>query len=214
MSCVRGSLITISAPSGAGKTSLVNKLIAADNRLHVSVSHTTRAIRPGETDGVNYHFLQQAEFDQMVADNSFLEYATVFGNSYGTSKLWVNEQLELGFDVILEIDWQGAQQAHQWLRSKQDASGIGIFILPPSLQALYARLTHRGQDGDDVIAARMASAVDEMSHFEQADFLVINDDFDVALTDLEAIIQASRLRLPRQKQQYDALVQALLAAKG
>jgi len=107
MSCVRGSLITISAPSGAGKTSLVNKLIAADNRLHVSVSHTTRAIRPGETDGVNYHFVQQTEFDQMVADNSFLEYATVFGNSYGTSKLWVNEQLELGFDVILEIDWQG-----------------------------------------------------------------------------------------------------------
>lgn len=214
MSCVRGSLITISAPSGAGKTSLVNKLIAADNRLHVSVSHTTRAIRPGETDGVNYHFLQQAEFDQMVADNSFLEYATVFGNSYGTSKLWVNEQLELGFDVILEIDWQGARQAHQWLQSKQDANGIGIFILPPSLQALYARLTHRGQDGDDVIAARMASAVDEMSHFEQADFLVINDDFDVALTDLEAIIQASRLRLPRQKQQYDALVQALLAARG
>lgn len=214
MSCVRGSLITISAPSGAGKTSLVNKLIAADNRLHVSVSHTTRAIRPGETDGVNYHFVQQAEFDQMVADNSFLEYATVFGNSYGTSKLWVNEQLELGFDVILEIDWQGAQQAHQWLQSKQDANGIGIFILPPSLQALYARLTQRGQDGDDVIAARMAVAVDEMSHFEQADFLVINDDFAVALADLEAIIQASRLRLPRQKQQYDALVQSLLAAKG
>jgi guanylate kinase len=214
MSCVRGSLITISAPSGAGKTSLVNKLIAADNRLHVSVSHTTRAIRPGETDGVNYHFVQQTEFDQMVADNSFLEYATVFGNSYGTSKLWVNEQLELGFDVILEIDWQGAQQAHQWLQSKQDANGIGIFILPPSLQALYARLTHRGQDGDDVIAARMAAAVDEMSHFEQADFLVINDDFAVALADLEAIIQAGRLRLPRQKQQYDALVQSLLAAKS
>lgn len=214
MSCVRGSLITISAPSGAGKTSLVNKLIAADNHLHVSVSHTTRAIRPGETDGVNYHFVQQAEFDQMVADNSFLEYATVFGNSYGTSKLWVNEQLELGFDVILEIDWQGAQQAHQWLQSKQDANGIGIFILPPSLQALYARLTQRGQDGDDVIAARMAAAVDEMSHFEQADFLVINDDFAVALADVEAIIQASRLRLSRQKQRYDALVQSLLAAKG
>ena len=211
MSPVRGNLFTVSAPSGAGKTSLVNALVATDERLRVSVSNTTRAIRPGETDGVNYHFTDAATFEQMIEDGSFLEYATVFGNSYGTSKIWVNEQLDLGFDVILEIDWQGALQAHQWLMAEQGSAGVGIFILPPSLDALRSRLVGRGQDGSDVIDGRMAAAVDEMSHFEQADYLVINDDFDIALADLKAVILATRLRLSQQQRQYQPLLASLLA---
>ncbi len=210
MSPVRGNLFTVSAPSGAGKTSLVKALVAADARLHVSVSHTTRAIRPGEVNGVNYHFTETATFKQMIDDGSFLEYATVFGNSYGTSKIWVNEQLDNGFDVILEIDWQGALQAHEWLKAEQGSSGVSIFILPPSLEALRSRLEGRGQDGNDVIDGRMAAAVDEMSHFEQADYLIINDDFNVALADLEAVILATRLRLNQQQQQYRPLLASLL----
>ena len=211
MSPVRGNLFTVSAPSGAGKTSLVNALVATDERLRVSVSNTTRAIRPGETDGVNYHFTEAAVFEQMINDGSFLEYATVFGNSYGTSKIWVNEQLELGFDVILEIDWQGALQAHQWLMTEQGSAGVGIFILPPSLDALRSRLEGRGQDGSDVIDGRMAAAVDEMSHFEQTDYLIINDDFDIALADLKAVILATRLRLSQQQRQFQPLLASLLA---
>ncbi len=211
MSPVRGNLFTVSAPSGAGKTSLVNALVATDERLRVSVSNTTRAIRPGETDGVNYHFTDAATFEQMIEDGSFLEYATVFGNSYGTSKIWVNEQLDLGFDVILEIDWQGALQAHQWLMAEQGSAGVGIFILPPSLDALRSRLEGRGQDGSDIIDGRMAAAVDEMSHFEQADYLIINDDFDIALADLKAVILAIRLRLSQQQRQYQPLLASLLA---
>tara|TARA_B110000967_G_scaffold133255_1_gene136022 strand:+ start:838 stop:1476 length:639 start_codon:yes stop_codon:yes gene_type:complete len=211
MSPVRGNLFTVSAPSGAGKTSLVNALVATDERLRVSVSNTTRAIRPGETDGVNYHFTDAATFEQMIEDGSFLEYATVFGNSYGTSKIWVNEQLDLGFDVILEIDWQGAMQAHQWLMAEQGSAGVGIFILPPSLDALRSRLEGRGQDGSDIIDGRMAAAVDEMSHFEQADYLIINDDFDIALADLKAVILATRLRLSQQQRQYQPLLASLLA---
>ena len=211
MSPVRGNLFTVSAPSGAGKTSLVNALVATDERLRVSVSNTTRAIRPGETDGVNYHFTDAATFEQMIEDGSFLEYATVFGNSCGTSKIWVNEQLDLGFDVILEIDWQGAMQAHQWLMAEQGSAGVGIFILPPSLDALRSRLEGRGQDGSDIIDGRMAAAVDEMSHFEQADYLIINDDFDIALADLKAVILATRHRLSQQQRQYQPLLASLLA---
>ncbi len=211
MSPVRGNLFTVSAPSGAGKTSLVNALVATDERLCVSVSNTTRAIRPGEIDGVNYHFTEAAVFEQMINDGSFLEYATVFGNSYGTSKIWVNEQLELGFDVILEIDWQGALQAHQWLMAEQGSAGVGIFILPPSLDALRSRLEGRGQDGSDIIDGRMAAAVDEMSHFEQTDYLIINDDFDIALADLKAVILATRLRLSQQQRQFQPLLASLLA---
>lgn len=211
MSPVRGNLFTVSAPSGAGKTSLVEALVATDNRLRVSVSHTTRTIRPGEVDGVNYHFTESANFEQMVEEGSFLEYATVFGNAYGTSKIWVNEQLDLGFDVILEIDWQGAHQAHEWLKAEQGSAGIGIFILPPSLDALQSRLKGRGQDDSDVIEQRMAAAVAEISHYEQADYLIINDDFEVALADLKAVILATRQRLDQQQRQYQPLLDALLA---
>lgn len=210
MGSVRGKLFTVSAPSGAGKTSLVKALLAKDKQLAVSVSHTTRDIRPGEVDGVNYHFVSLTQFESMIGENSFLEYATVFGNAYGTSKIWVNEQLERGLDVILEIDWQGAVQAHNWLLESQGVAGIGIFILPPSLEALSARLNNRGQDDSAVIASRMAAAVDEISHYEQANYLVINDDFEVALADLESIIRASRLGLDSQKQQYSSLLADLL----
>ena len=210
MASVRGQLFTVSAPSGAGKTSLVDALLAADQRLKVSVSHTTRPMRPGEEDGINYHFVDASTFAQMVNDGRFLEHATVFGNAYGTSKDWVDRQLSLGTDVILEIDWQGAQQTHQWLATELGESGVGIFILPPSMAALQARLTGRGQDDEAVIAGRMAVAVDEMRHYHQADYIIINDDFETALSDLQAVIQAQRLSRSQQQRQYKDLLAALI----
>lgn len=207
---VRGNLFTVSAPSGAGKTSLVNALLASDQRLKVSVSHTTRPMRPGEVDGVNYHFVDAPTFTHMVGDNRFLEHATVFGNAYGTSKAWVNQQLDCGADVILEIDWQGAQQTHHWLATELGESGVGIFILPPSMAALQARLTGRGQDNEAVIAGRMAAAVDEVRHYHHADYLIVNDDFDEALVDLQAVIQAQRLSRGQQACQYAELLAALI----
>ncbi len=210
MASVRGQLFTVSAPSGAGKTSLVDALLVADQRLKVSVSHTTRPMRPGEEDGINYHFVDASTFAQMVNDGRFLEHATVFGNAYGTSKDWVDRQLSLGTDVILEIDWQGAQQTHQWLATELGESGVGIFILPPSMAALQARLTGRGQDDEAVIAGRMAAAVDEMRHYHQADYIIINDDFDTALSDLQAVIQAQRLSRSQQQRQYKDLLAALI----
>ena len=210
MASVRGQLFTVSAPSGAGKTSLVDALLVADQRLKVSVSHTTRPMRPGEEDGINYHFVDASTFAQMVNDGRFLEHATVFGNAYGTSKDWVDRQLSLGTDVILEIDWQGAQQTHQWLATELGESGVGIFILPPSMAALQARLTGRGQDDEAVIAGRMAAAVDEIRHYHQADYIIINDDFDTALSDLQAVIQAQRLSRSQQQRQYKDLLAALI----
>ncbi|MDA7687251.1 guanylate kinase [Pseudomonadales bacterium] len=205
----QATLYTVSAPSGAGKTSLVKALVDADPRIRVSVSHTTRRQRPGEEDGVNYHFIEQDEFQQMVARDSFLEHATVFGNSYGTSKQWVSEQLHSGCDVILEIDWQGALQAHRWVASQAELSSEGIFILPPSLAELKNRLTGRGQDDSQVIAQRMAEAVAEVDHYADADYLIINDVFVHALTDLQAIVQAHRLTQERQREVHSALLQSL-----
>jgi guanylate kinase len=154
-----GTLYTVSAPSGAGKTSLVEALVQGDVHLSASVSHTTRPMRPGEQDGVNYHFVTQAAFQAMLSHNAFLEHAQVFGNYYGTSQQWVEQQLQAGRDVILEIDWQGAEQVK---RLRPDS--LAIFILPPSREALEQRLTKRGQDDASVIARRMAQAVDEISH--------------------------------------------------
>lgn len=208
----QGSLYLISAPSGAGKTSLVKALLAASQQsaagpgLCVSVSHTTRPMRPGEQDGVNYHFVSKDGFKAMVEKGDFLEHAEVFGNFYGTSKTWVRERLGQGWDVILEIDWQGAAQIKKLL-----PESVGIFILPPSLQTLEKRLTGRGTDKPEVIAARMAKAVNEMSHYPQADFLVINDQFEVALADLQAIFRSSQLRRKVQEQRNSALLAALLA---
>ncbi len=202
----RGKLYTISAPSGAGKTSLVSALIDSTAKVRVSVSHTTRTMRPGEQDGVNYHFVSHDDFQSMLAEHAFLEHAEVFGNYYGTSQAWVEQTLNDGDDVILEIDWQGAQQIKTLMPDT-----LAIFIMPPSQTTLRERLTNRGQDDDAVIDKRMAEAVSEMSHYEQGDFLVINDDFDEALADLKAIIRGSRLGLEPQKQRHQALLSDLLS---
>ena len=204
-----GTLYTVSAPSGAGKTSLVNALVQRCEGLRVSVSHTTRAQRPGEVDGVNYHFVDTARFEAMLGEKAFLEHARVFGNLYGTSRPWVEQQLAGGMDVILEIDWQGALQVKELLPATR-----GIFILPPSRQTLEERLTGRGQDDPEVIAGRMAQAVEEMSHHVQADYLVVNDVFEDALADLEAIVRAQRLQAPRQRQVLDGLLRDLLGKAG
>lgn len=203
----RGTLYTISAPSGAGKTSLVNALLQnqQDPLLCVSVSHTTRAKRPGEVDGVNYHFVSKEEFLAMRDQDAFLESAEVFGNYYGTSHAWVQSQLDKGIDVILEIDWQGAAQVRQRI-----AGNKSIFILPPSLDCLLERLTNRAQDDTDTIKRRMREAKDEISHYYAADFLIINDNFDSALEDLRAIIRAARLERQRQHQNNQTLLEALL----
>ena len=186
-----GTLFIISAPSGAGKTSLVTKLLGEMDNIQVSVSHTTRACRPGEQDAINYHFISQQDFESMASDNQFLEYAEVFGNYYGTSKEWVQSTLDKGIDVILEIDWQGAQQVREKF-SRQ----VSIFILPPSKQALVERLKGRGQDEVEVIEKRLAAATEEMSHFAEADYLVVNDDFNTALGQLKSIIRAKRCHMP------------------
>tara|TARA_R110000787_G_scaffold219931_7_gene328648 strand:+ start:1221 stop:1841 length:621 start_codon:yes stop_codon:yes gene_type:complete len=200
-----GTLYTVSAPSGAGKTSLVNALIARCSQLRVSVSHTTRPQRPGEQDGVNYHFVGETAFLDMLEQAAFLEHARVFGNLYGTSQAWVEEQLAAGTDVILEIDWQGAEQVKRLLPATR-----AIFILPPSRQALEQRLTGRGQDDPDIIASRMAQAVEEMSHYIQSDFLVVNNDFEQALAELEAIVVCQRLQTTRQQEVLTDLLRDLL----
>jgi guanylate kinase len=188
-----GTLFIISAPSGAGKTSLVTQLLSELDNIQVSISHTTRASRPGEQDGVNYHFVSQKEFDAMIGEQQFLEYAEVFGNSYGTSEDWVRSTLNQGIDIILEIDWQGAQQVRE-----KFSGNVSIFILPPSKQALVERLQGRAQDEAQVIEKRIAAATEEMSHYAEADYLIINDDFDEALQQLKAIISAQRCKIPVQ----------------
>jgi guanylate kinase len=201
-----GTLYTVSAPSGAGKTSLVEALIERHPELQVSVSHTTRQMRPGEIDGVNYHFVSEQTFTEMLEQSQFLEHARVFGNLYGTSQLWVEEQLAAGTDVILEIDWQGARQIKQLL-----PQALSIFILPPSRATLEQRLTNRGQDDAEIIAGRMAEAVEEMSHYVESDFLIVNDDFKLALDELAAVIVSQRLRTSGQSQRLQPLLGDLLS---
>ncbi len=202
----RGTLFIISAPSGAGKTSLANALVEQTPGLRLSISHTTRPQRPGEQEGVNYHFLERSVFVQQIEEGRFLEHAEVFGNLYGTSADWVNETLSRGEDVVLEIDWQGAQQVR---RLMPDATGI--FILPPSLDQLAARLSGRGQDDEAVIDERLAGAQREMTHYSEFDYLVINDDFARALSDLSAVIQSRRLHLERQAQALGETLSELLS---
>ena len=202
-----GTLYTVSAPSGAGKTSLVAALVGQDPELLASVSHTTRAQRPGEVQGVNYHFTTRDQFEQMLARGDFLEHATVFGNLYGTSRSWVMETLAGGMDVILEIDWQGARQVRERIRAAQS-----IYILPPSRDTLESRLQGRKQDGAEVIGERMRQAVSEMSHWDESDYVVVNDRFDVALADLQAILRANRLRRPAQGMRLSGLIRGLLSA--
>lgn len=204
----RGTLFIMTAPSGAGKTSLVKALIESEQQLRVSVSHTTRANRPGEKDGVNYHFVDEATFMEMLRAGDFFESAHVYGNHYGTSKLWVNQQLEAGLDVILEIDWQGAVQVRNL-----DPSACAIFILPPSLETLKTRLLSRAQDDTETIEKRMSEAVTEISHVAEADFVVINDDFETALEDLRAIIRSYRLTMKHQESSQATLLASLTQGK-
>jgi guanylate kinase len=206
MSTTTGTLYIISAPSGAGKTSLVKALIDCTAKLRVSVSHTTRAIRSGETDGVNYHFVDREQFTAMLERNAFLEHAEVFGNLYGTSQDWVEKTLAEGFDLILEIDWQGAQQVRKLMPQAKS-----IFILPPTQEALRHRLTNRGQDSSEIIERRMHEAVSEMSHYVEYDYIVINDDFAHALDDLKAIFRANQLTQHTQQQRHAGLLGELLA---
>ncbi len=202
----KGTLYILSAPSGAGKTSLVNALLARDPSICVSVSHTTRDARPGEVDGKDYHFIDRAEFNRMIDAGAFLEFAEVFTNKYGTSHHWVNDTLAEDRDVILEIDWQGAQQVRRLMPEAQS-----IFILPPSRSTLLERLNARGQDSASVIDQRMAQAVSEMSHYQEFDYLVINDDFDQALAQLAAIFVARRQRRDRQQSRHQQLIDQLLS---
>lgn len=200
-----GQLFIISAPSGAGKTSLVSALVSSSSKITVSISHTTRAKRPGEHDGVDYHFIEQSQFDQMVDAGEFLEYAQVFDHSYGTSAKTVESQLTEGMDVILEIDWQGARQIR-----KQKPDCRSIFILPPSYEELEQRLKRRGEDDESIVERRMRDAVTEMSHYNEFDFIVVNDDFHTALADIQAIIRANRLRTDIQQGELRSLLKDLL----
>ena len=200
------TLYIVAAPSGAGKTSLVKALLERDSQIMVSVSNTTRAAREGEVDGVDYNFTNIDDFKQMVEDGLFLEHAQVFDNFYGTSKQWVEQKLAEGTDVILEIDWQGARLA-------RDAfpEAVGIFILPPSRTALEERLRGRGQDSDEIIARRMQDAISETSHYDEFDYLVVNDDFETALGELASVVLARRQRIEPQKGVYGAMIKDLLA---
>ena len=200
-----GLLFVVSAASGTGKTSLVKALLERVNNLHVSVSHTTRGQRPGELDGVHYHFSTKEDFLNLVEEGGFIEYAYVFGNYYGTAQATVKEQLAKGHDVLLEIDWQGAQQVRRLFpESKQ------IFILPPSQFDLRERLSNRGTDTVDVIEHRLSCAVEDMQQYSNFDYIIINDDFNKALHDLEAVIIANRLTLSQQANRHEKLIQQLI----
>lgn len=203
----KGTLYVVSAPSGAGKTSLVKALLGRDSRVLVSVSHTTRDMRPGEVDGKDYNFVDMDHFNQMIGEGAFLEHADVFTNKYGTSQVWVEEQLAQGMDVILEIDWQGAQQVRRLM-----PECLSVFILPPSQEELRRRLTGRGTDSQDVIDHRMSQAVSEMSHYGEYDYMIINDDFDTALNELVAVFLSRRVGQNRQSQKHQELLQGLLSA--
>ena len=204
----KGTLYIISAPSGAGKTSLVAALVDKLERVRISVSHTTRAMRPGEEDGVNYHFTDRDSFVRQVEQGRFLEHAEVFGNLYGTSADWVAQTLRGGDDVILEIDWQGAAQIR-----KQLPDAVSIFILPPSLETLAERLRGRETDDEAVIQQRLDGAQEEMSHYGEFDYLVVNDDFQRALYELEAIVEARRLTTRRQSARLAGVLANLLARR-
>ena len=201
-----GVLYIVSAPSGAGKTSLVKALLERDPGVGLAISYTTRAPRPGEQDGVHYHFVSPERFAEMVAAGAFLEHAEVFGNRYGTAEASVREQLAGGRDLVLEIDWQGARQ----VRSRFPGA-VSVFILPPSAQTLEERLRGRGQDSDAVIAGRMARAREEMAHYPEYDYLVVNDRFEAALGELASVLVAERLRRARAEARLSDVLAGLLA---
>ena len=190
---MNGSLIVVSAPSGGGKSSLVNAVLAEDKTLMLSVSHTTRSPRPGERNGREYHFVDTATFEAMAARGEFLERARVHGNLYGTSKHWIEETRARGFDIVLEIDWQGAQQVRHLF-----PDAMTIFILPPSIEELERRLRARGKDSEATIRERLANAADEIAHGTEFDYVIINNNFEEAKQDLAAVVRAARLKTARQ----------------
>lgn len=195
-----GVLYVVAAPSGAGKTSLVKALLQKDAAIRLSVSYTTRAPRPGEVNGVDYHFVSVDEFRQMAARGEFLESAEVYGNHYGTSQAWIAGEIAAGRDILLEIDWQGAAQV-----KKHFPEAVTLFILPPSIEALRGRLSSRGQDSEEVIEKRMAAARDDISHAGEFEYIIVNDDFDQALLDIMAVVRASRLVTLRQARKLASL---------
>jgi guanylate kinase len=201
-----GNLFILSAPSGAGKSSLYKALLKADDKVRISISHTTRAPRAGEEHGREYYFIDDESFLDMIAEDAFFEHAQVFDHYYGTSKASIFNMLEQGLDVILEIDWQGARQVRQLY-----PEAIGIFILPPSLPSLEERLRKRATDTDDVIQRRMAKAVNEMSHYHEYDFVIVNDDFSAALAEMSSIFMAMRAKTPVMQQKYGNLINDLLS---
>ncbi len=198
-------LYVVAAPSGGGKTSLINALLEKDDRVSLSISYTTRTARPGEKDGVHYHFVDNPTFISLIGKNAFLEHAEVFGHRYGTRCDAVEKKLQAGYDVLLDIDWQGARQIRESF-----PSCCTIFILPPSLEALRNRLARRGQDSEEVIDQRMREARAEISHSSEFDYLIINDDFDEALSDLQSIVRHRKLYRPDQEDHYHDLLAELL----
>jgi len=200
-----GNLFVIAAPSGGGKTTLVNALLARETDIRLSVSYTTRAPRIGEVDGVHYHFVDEPRFEALNAAGEFLEHARVHGNWYATSATWLKAQIQAGCDVLLEIDWQGAAQVRRLI-----PSAVHIFVLPPSLALLRERLERRGQDAPAVIARRLDAAKEEIRHLTDFDYVIINQEFDVAVNDLVAIVRASRLRTPQQRVRHADLLKSLL----
>ena len=199
-----GNLFIVAAPSGAGKTTLVRHLLESDKQIGVSISHTTRRPRPGEENGREYHFVDVPSFLERIGQGEFLEWAEVHGNYYGTSKRWIEDEMLAERDVLLEIDWQGAQQVR-----KVFPQAIGIFVLPPSMAILHDRLSGRGTDSEDVIARRIAAARDEMRHVDEFDYVIINDSLQQAVGDLQAIVRAARLRYANQRQRHAALFPSL-----
>ena len=200
-----GNLYVVAAPSGAGKTTLVKMLLAEEADVRLSISYTTRQPRPGEENGREYHFTDVDTFRAMIANGDFMEWAEVHGNYYGTSKTWIVNQIAAGNDVLLEIDWQGAQQVRALF-----PEAIGVFILPPSLAELERRLTGRGTDSADVIARRLSAAQAEMRHVGEFDYVIINEKLEQALADLRSVLQASRLRLAAQRVRHSALFARLI----
>lgn len=201
-----GSIIIVAAPSGGGKTSLVKTLINEVDNIELSISHTTRDLRPGEKDGVDYFFVNDTDFQFLIKEKQFIEHAQVFNHFYGTSIVQITERLKAGVDVVLEIDWQGMQQI-----KKIFPAALAIFIVPPSLSILQQRLLDRRQDSPNVIADRMQRAQQELSHFAEFDYLIVNDDFNKASYELKAIVQANRLRVERQSKQQRQLLTLLLS---
>ena len=198
---MNSTLFIISSPSGGGKTSLVKALLEAEPGVRLSVSHTTRPPRPGEVDGRAYHFVTPPAFERLLEAGEFLESAVIYGNRYGTSQKWIERELAAGHDVLLEIDWQGAQQVRRLMRQV-----VSIFILPPSLEVLEARLKGRGQDSPEAVARRLAAARDEIGHVSEYDYAIINEVFDRAALDLRSVIRAERLRTARQLGRHSPLI--------